>query len=408
MNPQEQMNEPDRLSPSLPPSELPTDALQAPQVLTTHDTFNVCDGSERLHLKLRLSPSLEGEIGFNAGGGIRARPVHLHSKLIEDRAAIIKGSDGTTVGLVVDGVGEAYVSPESRRGYTVGGTERVLGDIPGCLLYQTLKEALQIDPSALHHEKGVRRTLEVASNRYAEFLRQEGLDHLLNGRKEEIGGCTFALAVIPPTGPIVLASAGDAIVVAATERRTDGTINQLPDTNKAFEPLKSLLIDELRASGSTEPAKEMRILFNAILKRMQRNTFTNVGQADIPIDEVESSLRSACASLTHLTSADVDRITETVLGRIPSCVQGYAFFDGNPALRDACQIRIVERTDGKAQRVILATDGAYDNQSEDHAAVWESLKNEHAAGMAGLLARNQDPAQSRGPEATVVALTLSP
>jgi hypothetical protein len=87
MNPQEQINDPDRRSPSLPASRLPTDALKAPQILTTHDTFTVCDGSEQ-----------------------------LHSKLIEDRAAIIKGSDGTTVGLVVDGVGEAYVSPESPGG----------------------------------------------------------------------------------------------------------------------------------------------------------------------------------------------------------------------------------------------------------------------------------------------------
>lgn len=328
--------------------------------------------------------------GFNPGSlGVYPNG----DRYIEDRGFSYLRADGILVAGVVDGVGETYVGQETRQRYRDSngrdGRERCLGDIPGKILADTLRE------SPLDTESAIRRALVVASERYATWLSERGLGSFVSGQKHLIGGCTFAVSVHLPDGSAFLVSGGDAVSVAIMPNGdTVSTRNQLPEVNQALEPSKKYLYEKF---GS----KDGRALFNAMWKEVQRNQFTNGESDTVAVNQKDISER-------FLREADRLALDQALVAaalpelKIPDTISPYAFFDGNPRVSEAAQI-IPLRAD--PMKVVLVTDGCFDSSIAEPAT---DIKSTLAtSGIEGLLKRNESKdGKGGGPEATLVVVAI--
>lgn len=310
-------------------------------------------------------------------------------RYIEDRGFSSLRPDGGVIAGVVDGVGETYVGQETRRFYRYGDRDLCLGDIPGRILVETLREA-QIDS-----ESAIRAALGLASERYGAWLSEHGLDEYATSQKHLIGGCTFAVAVHLQDGSVFLVSGGDAVCVAIMPNGDRiGTRNQLPEVNQALEPSKRYLYE-------TFGPKDGRALFNAMWKEAQRNQFTN-GDGDTVVvnrAEIIDRFRREAARLS-LTDTLVEESIPKL--NVPERITPYAFFDGDRRVSRAAQVL---RLEGTPTKVLMVTDGCFNSSLAD--PVPDIAETIGAAGVEGLLRRNESKdGTGGGPEATVVVVAI--
>jgi hypothetical protein len=346
------------------------------------------------------------EAGFHPGGSLGAKTREEQLKGFEDRFSLIHASDGSIVSLVIDGVGEMYTSQKDRTMYLIDSEERIVGDIPGYFLSKTFSEAAKDYPLRISTIERIKDVIAEANTRYNDFLNQNGLGHLSDGSKELIGGCTFALSVINHQGDVILVSAGDAIAVAKnSDDGILGTDNQLPDTNKAFEPTKLYLAEKFKEYGSNNPEKEMRVVFNQMFKGLQRNTFTNVDTATIDLQVVSDVLSGYLLKLNYLSDDQRKEIQQGVIENLPKSVKGYGFFDSNRKVVDNLQIAHIPREQSEGSTIVVCTDGAFESGSSEHHKVKQAILEKYGSkGILGLLEENQT--EGRGPEATAIALRI--
>jgi hypothetical protein len=344
--------------------------------------------------------------------------------VIEDRGAALIRPDGSVIAGVLDGVGEVYSDQTKRTLHTAPDEQqRCLGDVPGLILWNTLKEG------PLNSEADIQNALRSATEVYCQWLGQNGLGDRLEGKKHEIGGCTFAFTVRTPSGELYLVSGGDAIACAVQDGAVvAATKNQLPDVNACLEPTKKLLEATLKealqaANPDSSPedlkkaaATAARKIFNEMWKKVQRNELTNSpsGQVSVNKEAILGSFDSKAIEVDLFGSAPNPLTTDSVRNDIrqllsdliPPVVSSYAFFDGNVNVAEAAQIIKLKGVDhNKPLNLIMVTDGCFDSAQPQPGS--EVAMTFGKSGVSGLLTRQSaTDGTGNGPEATAVILVL--
>lgn len=355
------------------------------------------------------------ELAFNPGNTLIYQEPSLQTKAFEDRFSLTHGADGTVVAIVVDGVGENYTHSVARTMYAFGNTQRVLGDIPGLILMQTFEAVAKYRPQRLQSSEGIRGVIDDANSHYLDWLCQAGLGDRLSDHKEQLGGCTFVIAVITSPSPsrdrqVLLLSAGDAVGVAQTAtHQLVGTDNQLLATNAVFQPVQNWLQATLAQFGATSANQDMqRAIFNPFAQRWFRNRLTN--QSLVKVSDADrvafiDSVQAVLERFEYLSNDQRREITHQLSAYLPIHLPGYGFFDANPVVVQHLSIAEIPFAMMNHGTVIIATDGCIDSRSPTPAHTRNTLFQTYLdGGIAGLVNYNQTI--DKGPEATAIVLRL--